>query len=177
MTSSVSDVWLPVSLVRHPTPQGPSTANSCWLQWQLQISSHCQQWEKHYTLIKASEIQLRSYSWLQADTGGGKEKSCTPGNSHCNGQPKPEYKHVSIAWRTWRHQLFPPYEWEAGSRGSPRAMETPGALPLPGRGEHPAAGMGAGDWEAAVLWFEPSSEHRGGDVGSVWGRAGNYIVE
>lgn len=58
-------------------------------------------------------------------------------------------------------------------------METSVALPLPGRGEHTAVGMGAGDWEAVVVWFEPSSKHRGGDPGAgpVQGRAGNYIVE
>lgn len=71
------------------------------------------------------------------------------------------------------------FEWETGSRGSPRAMDTSVAPALLGRGDHTAVGMGAGDWEAVVVRFMPSSKHRGADVGagSVWGRAGNYFVE
>lgn len=71
------------------------------------------------------------------------------------------------------------FEWETGSRGSPRAMDTSVAPPLLGRGDHTAVGMGAGDWEAVILWFMPSSKHRRADVGagSVQDLAGNYFVE
>lgn len=71
------------------------------------------------------------------------------------------------------------FEWETGSRGSPRAMDTSVAPPLLGRGDHTAVGMGAGDWEAVVVWFMSSSKQRGADVGtgSVRGRTGNYFIE
>lgn len=60
-------------------------------------------------------------------------------------------------------------------QGQPKGCGHLCSSPLAG---HTAVGMGAGDWEAAVVWFKPSAKHSGrdGGAGSVWGRAGNYFV-
>lgn len=71
------------------------------------------------------------------------------GNSHSNGQPQSGYKHTSVPRRTWRLQLFPTFEWQTGSTGNPRVVETSVAHRWPSGGNQAAVAACGGGCEGA----------------------------